>query len=164
MSRKSQKPSFLFLARGEASHVLAFLRAIDPECTWPSDVRELRVEAEMPTKRGFIDILVKYRSGDEFYGAVIEAKFGHDAKANPFSDYRRIAKKEVFEGNDENVSYRILGQKPCKRTSRLVASKDNPWRFVSWFAFLRRIEFELANAPTSEQFQRFRRIVWERIL
>ena len=152
-----------FLAEGDASCVLAFLRALDPDRNWPNDMSELLVEAEMPTRKGFIDILIRYRSGAELFGAVVEAKFGHDAKSNPFSDYHAVARSDVFQGDDSNVSYRILGQMQCTRTSRLVAGK-NPWQFVSWFAFLRRLEAALIEAPSSERFKRFRRIVWEKIL
>ena len=153
-----------FLKRADALHVLAFLRALEPERQWPDHINELHVEAEVATRKGFIDILVKCRSGVDLYGAVIEAKFGSDARRNPFRDYREYAKRYVFHGNDENVSYRVLGQKQCRRSLRIVARKDNPWQFVSWFAFLRRLDAEMGGVPSARSYAQFRRVVWEKIL
>lgn len=162
-----------FLQKCEANVASAFMRALVPhrEIQWSTTFSKVAALSEVATPKGRIDILVKSYENGSVKGAVIEAKFGHHGKGNPFSDYYNFALEEHFGGrkNAENVEFVILGQKLCKYTLALTEQKHAHWHFVSWSDFLRRFEKELIKLrvdgqyyhPQDYNFSQLRRMIWE---
>ena len=160
-----------FLNQGDCQLVLAFLRALVPEKNWPTNLKNVAVRAEEPTKMGRIDILLKATAEGKPVGVVIEAKFGHHAKGNPFADYRTFALNKFFDNDEEHVEFIILGNAPCKSVQKVIAGRRSPWKFVTWADFLRRFDKEIFRLRQSQSYARpydynftqLRRSIWEMI-
>lgn len=151
-----------YLDRGGPAVQRAFLTALMPHHDWPANYSSFTVSCEVPTKRGRIDLLVFGTAGGTRHGVVIEAKFAHHEKNNPFSDYVRFAKTSVFQpGDDDN--YLILGINEPKLPKIRGWHANVKWTFVHWRDFMRRFDEELRNAPCIGGFLDFRRIIWEMI-
>lgn len=158
----------VFLLEGGSDRALSFLRAIDPDIGWPSHLTDLRVEAEVAAGGGRIDLLVQGSSAGKRWGAVVEAKFGHDLKSNPLPDYAHHAKTAGFvlnAGGDRagaTGTLVVLALKRSETTTRRL-SMNRRWRLLHWSALLRRLEAELRGRADDDDFRRFRRTLWDRI-
>lgn len=158
----------VFLREGGSDRALSFLKAIDPDIEWPSHLTDLEIETEVAAGGGRIDLLVRGSSDGRRWGAVVEAKFGHDLKSNPLPHYALHAKTNGFvlnAGGDRagaTGTLVVLALRRSQTTTRRL-SMNRRWRLLHWSALLRRFEAELRGRADDDDFRRFRRTLWDRI-
>lgn len=156
-----------FLNEGGPDRILAFLRALAPHVVWPPHFDGARAEAEVRTRRGRIDLYLRGRVGHQVWGAVIEAKLDHHSRDNPLADYRRFTLANGARlwptATAGGVILVILGRALCTTTARRLAS-NRDWEFAAWQSVLRRFERRLAGLRDDDEFRRFRRTLWERVV
>ncbi len=155
-----------FLSDGGAELTLSFLRALDPSLAWPERLNAVTVEAEVPCARGRIDLLITGKSGETKWGAVVEAKFGHNIRHNPLPEYAQHAAKlgmkfRMLPGQPATSVLIVLGQRN-EAITRSRLRRNRRWSFLSWHTFLWRWERELSGLPDDTAFRQFRRTIWER--
>lgn len=147
---------------------LAFLRALEPPpgTDWPDRLDEAQVIAEKPARgrgrkisAGRIDLLMSATAGEQVYGAVIEAKFGHDLGSNPLPAYHATAARlGLHAGNCRFVVLAIA----TDRTIQGRLKRNPAWIFYSWRRLLQNLERELPQQFDDENFKRFRRTLLDR--
>ncbi|WP_156404696.1 PD-(D/E)XK nuclease family protein [Sphingomonas sp. Root241] len=155
-----------FLAKGGSELTLSFLRALDPTLSWPEHLDGVTVEAEVPCKRGRIDLLISGKAAEVTWGAVVEAKFGHNIRQNPLPDYAQHAAKLGMQfrmpGRETATSVLIVLGQRNEAATRARLRRNRRWSFLNWHTFLRRWESELTRILDDDDFRRFRRTIWER--
>jgi hypothetical protein len=155
-----------FLSEGGSELTLSFLRALDPTLSWPERLDGVTVEAEVPCERGRIDLLISGKAAEVTWGAVVEAKFGHNIRRNPLPDYAQHAAKlgmqfRPIPGEGGTSVLIVLGQRNESAT-RARLRRNKRWSFLNWHSFLRRWERELTRLSDDDAFRQFRRTIWER--
>lgn len=156
-----------FLQAGGASRILAFLRAIDPMIDWPAELSSAHAAAEVPTRKGRIDLLVTGTANGRFWGAAVEAKFGHHLKHNPLHDYARhieeLGRSMTAQAEEPMMlTFVVVGQNAKSKITRTRLGRNRRWQYLSWQALLRRFERKIENQPDDSAFRQFRRTIWER--
>lgn len=157
-----------FLTAGGAPRILAFLRALDPAFPWPAGLTHCRARAEVPAGKGRIDILISAMDGAQMWGAVVEAKFGHNIDSNPLGDYVGRARKLGMRvggarAAPATVIFRVVGPKPTRGIEKRLAGHPR-WTFLAWATLLRRFEAEMQSIADDAGFRQCRRTTWERAL
>jgi hypothetical protein len=147
--------------------VRAFLNALaPPACGWPHALESAVIYAEHPTKRGRaagagrMDILVVATGEGRKVGAVIEAKFEHDLR-NPLKQYERTAAELGLD--ERNCRFLVLGVRndlPMRRKLQ----RERPWQFISWRRLLSDLEGQMRSEYDDDEYRRFRRTLFDRIL
>lgn len=156
-----------FLQQGGGPRIRAFLLALAPNFAWPEKLSNSYAQAEVRAGIGRIDLLVTGEAQGQVWGAVIEAKFGHNLKANPLPDYAKAGRASGlrFSSTAEVPStavLAVLGTSNC-RTTRQRLNRNKSWRFTHWQSVLRRFERQLAGMPDDDQFRQFRHTLWDRV-
>lgn len=147
---------------------LAFLRALEPPrgTSWPETLDEVQVVAEKPARgrgrkssAGRIDLLLSATVGEQLYGAVVEAKFGHDLSGNPLPAYHATAARLGL--NAANCRFVVLAI-AIDRTIQGRLRRNPVWTFQSWRRLLRNLERELPRQFDDDSFKCFRRTLLDR--
>ncbi len=147
---------------------LAFLRSLEPPAgtQWPVTLNEAQVTAEKPARgrgrkvsAGRIDLLVAGKSAGQDYGAVIEAKFGHDLSTNPLPAYHATAGRlGLHTGNCRFIVLAVA----IDATIQARLRRNPAWSFQSWRRLLLNLERELPREFDDDDFRRFRRTLLDR--
>lgn len=147
---------------------LAFLRSIDPPAgsSWPDTLDQAQVITEKPARgrsgqvsAGRIDLLVTASQGANTFGAVVEAKFGHDLSSNPLPAYHATAGRlGLHAGNCRFVVLAVA----TDRTIQARLKRNPAWSFQSWRRLLLNLDQELPREADNEDFRRFRRTLLDR--
>ena len=109
-----------------------------------------------------VDLIVEASLADgEKVGAVVEAKFGHHLTAGQLPAARKYAAGER-DLNDTNCAFLVvLPHRAAVGTRVFSKNKDKPWRALSWWTLLDRLERELGQTGSDDaSFQAFRHTIW----
>lgn len=146
----------------------AFLRALSPTTPWPFNLKNLSAIVEVPVGNARIDLLVVGYSGEQRWGAVVEAKLEHDPSGNPLSRYADYGRRKFQirspDGSDKVIAGAlILLAKKRSPKINLRLDRNMGWTFVHWRALLTRLDREMSGLDVTEDFLRFRRTLWDRV-
>ena len=113
-------------------------------------------------EEGDIDILVQLTDGENRFGAIIEAKFGHKLTDGQLAKGERHVTAAGGRAWDTARSAFLVIAPTIKdiAPSQLAAAPN--WRPASWWAFLSRLESEMQAGIDCGEYRRFRRTVWRK--
>lgn len=159
-----------FIRAGGTPRILAFLRALGPGVHWPTGITGVEIATEVPVsdKRGSgrIDLLISAQNERKHLMVVLEAKFGHHSKDNPFSTYASIARRWLQQKSASgSVAGELLLLIVAPAEPQRIAQpalRRQGWHFMSWQGLLRRFEIAHRGLPDDLDFRRFRRTLWDK--
>ena len=95
-----------------------------------------QVKAEFPTRSKRADIFLSWKNGDELFGVIVEAKFGHQVTTGQLPTYREFIRKNVNPTN--NYALILLTYTGEKDT------RNQEWQPKSWVVLMTHWERNLA--------------------